>query len=544
MPTPREVTAIDRVIRAHLKELRKPGAILVRPGFRIAGERITGERAIVVTVDRKLKSIKAKDRLPATIGGIAVDVREATGLQRLRKAAPAKHAVAAVHVRESDKDPAWPLERTLPDGKLLTAKPAPKAAAVTAVATKPQVKYTPAPVPLAAVTRRMTLVACASPDAGYTVLADFFAATRKSLTVGMYDFTSGMLLKSLDAVLKGGGKSFMMTLCHPPLDRTANQTDEQTVAAIHKADRTAKVAWALVRNDPLAARWIYPSAYHIKVAVRDHNTFWLSSGNWNVANQPWLAGNKKSTGLLASSDRDWHVVVQDEGLARLFEAYLEHDFAVASKYQAPPVKAAKAKAAVKAATDAHVAQQAKGSPKRRGTSAPDVPFTLGLPKTFTDTITVQPVLTPDRGEHGTMYVDHVLALIDSARKQISVQLAYIHPTWASQDRDFQRLIDALAAAIKRGVVVRIINGQYENTPQFLELMHEAGLSDVLRLQENVHNKGIVVDSSAVLVSSQNWSSAGVLQNRDAGLIIHHAGIAQYFEAIFQQDWDHRARPVT
>ena len=35
----------------------------------------------------------------------------------------------------------------------------------------------------------------------------------------------------------------------------------------------------------------------------------------------------------------------------------------------------------------------------------------------------------------------------------------------------------------------------------------------------MHNKGIVVDSKTVLVSSQNWSSAGVLQNRDAGVII-------------------------
>ena len=32
--------------------------------------------------------------------------------------------------------------------------------------------------------------------------------------------------------------------------------------------------------------WIFRTAYHIKVAVRDHSTFWLSSGNWNNSNQP------------------------------------------------------------------------------------------------------------------------------------------------------------------------------------------------------------------------------------------------------------------
>jgi phosphatidylserine/phosphatidylglycerophosphate/cardiolipin synthase-like enzyme len=62
----------------------------------------------------------------------------------------------------------------------------------------------------------------------------------------------------------------------------------------------------------------------------------------------------------------------------------------------------------------------------------------------------------------------------------------------------------------------------------------------MRIQQRVHNKGIVVDSRAVLVSSQNWSAEGVLQNRDAGLIIHNAAIAQYFEAIFLQDWEERA----
>jgi len=50
----------------------------------------------------------------------------------------------------------------------------------------------------------------------------------------------------------------------------------------------------------------------------------------------------------------------------------------------------------------------------------------------------------------------------------------------------------------------------------------------------------VVDSKTVLVSSQNWSSQGVLQNRDAGVIIGHPGIAQYFEASFLQDWSDRA----
>jgi PLD-like domain len=36
----------------------------------------------------------------------------------------------------------------------------------------------------------------------------------------------------------------------------------------------------------------------------------------------------------------------------------------------------------------------------------------------------------------------------------------------------------------------------------------------------------------VVVSSQNWSRQGVLQNRDAWLIIDNATIALYFEKYF------------
>ncbi len=61
----------------------------------------------------------------------------------------------------------------------------------------------------------------------------------------------------------------------------------------------------------------------------------------------------------------------------------------------------------------------------------------------------------------------------------------------------------------------------------------------IRLQPfpSVHNKGFVIDSSIVVVSSQNFSPAGVQTNRDAGVIIESPVIAQYFEPIFLSDWN-------
>ena len=64
-----------------------------------------------------------------------------------------------------------------------------------------------------------------------------------------------------------------------------------------------------------------------------------------------------------------------------------------------------------------------------------------------------------------------------------------------------------------------------------------------RQQAYIHNKGIVVDGEHVLVSSANWSSYGVLRNRDAGLIISDSNIAQYYQGVFLEDWSKRATQI-
>ena len=78
--------------------------------------------------------------------------------------------------------------------------------------------------------------------------------------------------------------------------------------------------------------------------------------------------------------------------------------------------------------------------------------------------------------------------------------------------------------------------------KYLEKLQAVGFDlNQVRIQQGVHNKGIVRDGTAVLISSQNWSADGVLRNRDAGVIIENADIAQYFQQIFMHDWTHLAR---
>jgi FlaG/FlaF family flagellin (archaellin) len=51
-----------------------------------------------------------------------------------------------------------------------------------------------------------------------------------------------------------------------------------------------------------------------------------------------------------------------------------------------------------------------------------------------------------------------------------------------------------------------------------------------------HNKGIIVDGRMVLISSINYSDGSITANREAGVIILHEGIAQWYQEIYDFDW--------
>jgi phosphatidylserine/phosphatidylglycerophosphate/cardiolipin synthase-like enzyme len=167
-------------------------------------------------------------------------------------------------------------------------------------------------------------------------------------------------------------------------------------------------------------------------------------------------------------------------------------------------------------------------------------------KTFAGNMSVQPVLTPDN------YVDVILPLISNAKKSFWMQTQYINPskTFADDVKKpvnsrsiLEQLIDALATLQKKGRDIKIILGHHETVSQ-LEALQMFGNMDAteIRLQENVHNKGMIIDSSITVIGSQNWSTEGVDTNRDASVVIKSADVAQYWEQIFLLDWNSRTRP--
>ena len=161
--------------------------------------------------------------------------------------------------------------------------------ALVAHAKKPQVPYVPAAnAPLNPISTTTTITAHVSPDAGLVTLEAFLGGTTNGLVIGMYDFTSGDILKTFEDDL-ARSKTLQMVLDNTPLNPTHDQTDTQTVEELDKSlGKRASIVRALDRADTLVSAWMFPYAYHIKVIGRDGAAFWLSSGNLNNSNQPDL----------------------------------------------------------------------------------------------------------------------------------------------------------------------------------------------------------------------------------------------------------------
>jgi phosphatidylserine/phosphatidylglycerophosphate/cardiolipin synthase-like enzyme len=165
-------------------------------------------------------------------------------------------------------------------------------------------------------------------------------------------------------------------------------------------------------------------------------------------------------------------------------------------------------------------------------------------KTFANiSVKVTPLLTPDTLPPGTegQYVSNMIKLIASAKKTLYVQLQYFEASLPTGV--YPTLLQAIAARVAAGVDVRLIES-LEYGEAWAEKMKDAGvdLTANIALQPNVHNKGFVIDSSVVVVSSQNFSPDGIQFNRDAGVIIESAPVAQYFESVFLADWTNKAKP--
>jgi phosphatidylserine/phosphatidylglycerophosphate/cardiolipin synthase-like enzyme len=535
--TPPTDAAIDGVIRKNLKKFAKPGVVSVRPGLRISNGMLTNQPAIVASVRRKIANIPPKEKLPPSVGGISVDVRQLSAAEAMRATDPEGFAQELLRVPRGNvpvelQTPNFAHERNL-KGELIGPKVDKAVARV-----RPQrpdglvqkTKYQKLPASQLQPVTEATVTCFASPDAGWPNLQPFLTSVKKTLTVGMFEFTAPHIVSAVTGAMKG--KALNLVLDDPDYDTTAReQTNDATLAKLQTAvGKGLNFAWAAETADKHNSIHLFPAAYHIKVAVADSSSFFLSSGNFNSTNQPDIDPIKnpgdKATNTAAVSDRDWHVIVESPALSATFEKLILRDL-----QQALPGQQAAA------------APVLKGNGNTTGKHFPK--FFPG--QTFKGAMTIQPAVTPDN--FGIV----ILPLIQNAQKRFWMQTQYIKPS-ASFVKDvatlavpkrsiLEQFLDALRVITAKGVDVRIIVDSRVTASTIEQLQKTGGLDgkNILR-QEHIHNKGMIVDDHTVVIGSQNWSTEGVDTNRDASVVIQNPNMVTYWEAIFLSDWQAMTLP--
>ena len=487
---------VKQAIGRHLDELRKiPGFVGAEPGFPVVGGEVLQEPAVLVFVAEKKPRdhLLASERAPRRLETYRVAVMQADPHRQL--AALTETFGELLPALSSDDLTYEQIEGNPIDDEFQVAG---------------------------------KFLCHAGPDAGWPILKPYLAGAKTSLSVAMYDFNADHIVTAFIEAVEANRLATMLTWDD---GMTPNETE---VRKRLRQALGAKLDGWIVR---CGGGKRFASAYHEKVAVRDAESFWLSSGNWSWRSQPDLdpiGRPADAKAMFSRGNREWHVIVDDAPMAKLFERYIKYDRdGSEAEKKAGTGGAALAVDESPDFPDLFVPLASVVTTAESSIPEPAAPATL---PTAVRKVTVQPVLTPDN------YLGRVRELIASAERTLYLQYAYITYSDAARDKPFtEMLLDLATRSYKPGLDVRVIVGSADAADK-VRMLVEAGFNpNVFRVQSSIHNKGIVADGERVLVSSANWSSDGVLRNRDAGLIIHDGEIADYYQRVFLDDWDNRAR---
>jgi hypothetical protein len=481
--TPDRDQVFEAVRKARAMFATRGDVVAVKPGYRFVNGIITDERAVVVSVRRKVDpdALQAQGiaRLPQYVDGVRVDV------------AIASTRDLAADVEDEAATPTW------------------------------HTNYQPRPdLPLKRRKAEMGFVIHSSPDAGWPQLGPFLKKTRKSLAVAMYDFGARNVVAGVLDAVKATKETIAMVLQVGGKVHAEDMSDAQAVDAIRN-EKGAKFSFAPAS---VGKNGIFDSAYHIKVAVRDSASMWLSSGNWQISNQPDvdpLTNPEDARTALGRYNREWHAILDDEVLAQLFEAHILRDLE-------------DAKAVPEAALPEEIFVFLPADLETDTLEAVRQKPQYFEPLIGDRRIDVQPILTPDN------YIEQVLPFLQSATTSIHFQNQSFNTHTVGDE--YKKLLDALVEKQQAGLDVKIIFRSFDpgDDRDMISDARDYGFINVestIRRQKNCHTKGIIVDGEAVLLGSHNWTTAGTGFNRDASLIFYDREITQFYERLFKYDWD-------
>lgn len=349
----------------------------------------------------------------------------------------------------------------------------------------------------------VAVTAFVAPDCSYEVFSDAVAGAKREILVNVYEFTDSKMAEDLIRA-RGRGVNVIVLLEGGPVGGFSSEGR----AVAGALNRSGIPVLSMTTTDAAHAKYRYD---HAKYLVIDGNTVFLGSENFKPDGypEPGLRGN-----------RGWGVWLEDPEVAAYFKEVFLHDVAGGDIV---PVEV----------TAAELGNIWSSS------------YRVEFAPCRVDGARVTPVISPD-----TSFL--IIGLIEGAEESIEIEQAYITNETGTVLNPY------LAAAInasRRGVDVRVlldsawfnIEDEADND-EMVGVINRIATAEGLPLEARlvdleannlvkVHNKGVIVDDRAVLVSSINWNANSPAFNREAGVIIEHPAIAAYYLAVFDDDWN-------
>jgi phosphatidylserine/phosphatidylglycerophosphate/cardiolipin synthase-like enzyme len=348
--------------------------------------------------------------------------------------------------------------------------------------------------------------AAVSPDSSYRLVRDALARAEHDLLLYIYNVTAEHMLDLLrDCVARGVSVRIMY-------DTHDTRGDE-------KAKLESLEGVELKTAPSTGARNVF-TVCHQKFAVIDDAIVLVGSANWAKSSIPLIT----EAGRFKKGNREWLLVLDSPDVAGRFKELFEADWNIPDSPLVGGIEEL---------------ERGPAEPVAAPVAA-DVPVRVFDLQEFPAAapVKITPILSPQN------YFAAVRELIESATESIVVEQQYI----LEGGPRTKGLLEALAARASE-VDVRIIvssafrrEGAEDSWELSVASLAAHGLDSKLKslnlkYYTHCHNKGLVVDRRAAVVSSTNWSENSVDRAREAGVIIESPAVAGYFADVFDWDWE-------
>lgn len=367
--------------------------------------------------------------------------------------------------------------------------------------------YNPIQVPSFKISGRF--ICYATPDSTYAVTRKLFDRATESILIGIYDFSADHVVSCVKSAIDRGVKVSLM------LD-----IDSEKEMEVFK--KLKRLGVECVPAPSCASKNVnYFSSSHEKVIVIDGEWTLIQSGNYSNNSIPFNEEDGVGHDRFKAGNRDMGIAIESRPLAKFFTRILRSDMQLE--------KAASGQESVTGILP--MAEFLLEAPtKKPSVLFPSKEFNLN------HTVSIKPVLSPDN------YMDAILFLLRTAKRSIKIEQQYIRVGQKNIDKLIAAIVDARSGANGEFTVQIIVAAPIGNDSKTMKevnaLLNLGFEVSILSKKHFVHchNKLIIIDDEAVVISSQNWSDAAVTKNREAGVIIFDRSVTEYYSKIFDADW--------